>query len=180
MENDRRPGRSDARLSMEEEREMEAKTREYFNGVATKRHTKPQRSEFSAHYVDKVNDEDNYIPELAEFQRLESDPHEQRLTYDGRNGKISEEFVETKYYDDLNCVDKQHHTTGTGFIKMENGDCKGFRLAPDSAAADCCHGSCRGNPATNDWIPASNDPAENKAQRKASQDEPKGGILSSL
>lgn len=35
---------------------------------------------------------------------------EQRLSYDGRNGKISEEFVETKYYDDLNCVDKQHHT----------------------------------------------------------------------
>lgn len=55
---------------------MEAKTREYFNGVAPKRHTKPQRSEFSAHYLDKVTGEDDYIPELAEFQRLESDPHE--------------------------------------------------------------------------------------------------------
>ena len=35
---------------------------------------------------------------------------EQRLAYDGRNGNIPDEFVETKYYDDLNCVDKQHHT----------------------------------------------------------------------
>ncbi|XP_038893549.1 uncharacterized protein LOC120082446 isoform X1 [Benincasa hispida] len=173
MENGRRPGRSDARLSMEEEREMEAKTREYFNSVAPKRHTKPQRSEFSAHYVDKVNGKNDYIPELAEFQRLESDPHE-RLTYDARNGKISEEFVETKYYDDLNCADKQHHTTGTGFIKMENGDCKGFRLSADSATAGCCHGSCRGNPANNDWIPATNDLVfENMQTRKASQDKPK-------
>ncbi|KAG6583384.1 hypothetical protein SDJN02_18109 [Cucurbita argyrosperma subsp. argyrosperma] len=154
MENGRKPGRSDGRLSMEEEREMEAKTRDYFNGVAPKRHTKPQRSEFSAHYVDKVNGMDDYIPELSEFQRLESDPLE-RLAYDGRNGNIPDEFVETKYYDDLNCVDKQHHTTGTGFIRTENGDCKSFRLEVDSAA--CCHGSCRGNPATNDWIPATND-----------------------
>ncbi|XP_022949310.1 uncharacterized protein LOC111452699 isoform X1 [Cucurbita moschata] len=157
MENGQKPGRSDARLSIEEEREMEAKTREYFNGVAPKRHTKPQRSEFSAHYVDSVNRKDDYIPELAVFQRLESDPRE-RLACDGQNGNISEEFVETKYYDDLNYVDKQHHhTTGTGFIKMENGDCKGFKLAADSATATCCHASCRGNPATNEWIPASND-----------------------
>lgn len=76
MENGRKPGRSDARLSMEEEREMESKTRDYFNGVAPKRHTKPQRSEFSAQYADKVTGDDDYIPELAEFQRLESDPRE--------------------------------------------------------------------------------------------------------
>lgn len=48
--------------------------------------------------------------------------------------------------------------TGTGFIQMEKGGSKGFRLEEDSATAGCCHGSSRGNPATNEWIPASIDP----------------------
>ncbi|CAB4312741.1 unnamed protein product [Prunus armeniaca] len=71
-----RPNRSDVHLSNEEEAEIESKTREYFDGVTPKRHTKPQRSEYtSSQYVDSLSNpnEDSEIPELVEFQRLEND-----------------------------------------------------------------------------------------------------------
>ncbi|KAF5446796.1 hypothetical protein F2P56_032397 [Juglans regia] len=147
-----RPNRSDVHLPAEEEARLETKTREYFDETAPKRHTKPQRSEYSSKYVDAIssnnkNNNDDVIPELVEFQRLENDP--QKLVYNGR--EATEEFVETEYYKDLNDVDKQHHTTGTGFIKVEKTDGKGFNLAPDSDTS--YHGSCQSNPATNEWIP---------------------------
>ncbi|KAF5446797.1 hypothetical protein F2P56_032398 [Juglans regia] len=106
-----RPNRSDVHLPAEEEARLETKTREYFDETAPKRHTKPQRSEYSSKYVDAIssnnkNNNDDVIPELVEFQRLENDP--QKLVYNGR--EATEEFVETEYYKDLNDVDKQHHT----------------------------------------------------------------------
>ncbi|XP_062173136.1 uncharacterized protein LOC133878583 [Alnus glutinosa] len=160
-----RPNRSDIHLSAEEEAKLEAKAREYFDETAPKRHTKPQRSEYASRYVDDLpNDKENknVIPELVEFQRLENDP--QKLVYGGK--EVREEFVETEYYKDLNCVDKHHHTTGTGFIQIENADGKSFHLAPDSD--NSCHASCHCNPATNDWIPAGDNmetPASDKPNR---------------
>jgi hypothetical protein len=76
MECSGRPNRSDIHLSAEEEAKLEAKAREYFDEAAPKRHTKPQRSEYSSKYVDVLsnNKESNDdIPELVEFQRLETD-----------------------------------------------------------------------------------------------------------
>ncbi|PON62787.1 maternal effect embryo arrest [Trema orientale] len=147
----RRPNRSDIHLSIEEEAKIEAKTRDYFDGVIPKRHTKPQRSEYSSRYVDDFASEttnNGFIPEYVEFQRLEHEEQE-KLVYKGN--KVEEEFVETEYYKDLNCVDKQHHTTGTGFIKVENTDEKCYNLGSDSVPG--CHASSKCNPATNDWIP---------------------------
>ncbi|XVE79465.1 hypothetical protein DITRI_Ditri14bG0061000 [Diplodiscus trichospermus] len=149
-----RPNRSDMHLSVEEEAKMEQKTREHFDEKAPKRHTKPQRSEYSSNYVDVLADGDNHdsdIPENVEFQRLENDTR--KIVYNGN--EVREEFVETEYYKDLNCVDKQHHTTGTGFIKVENANGRSFSLEPDLDTN--CHASCKGNPATNDWIPAASD-----------------------
>uniref|UniRef100_A0A7C9D906 Maternal effect embryo arrest 59 n=1 Tax=Opuntia streptacantha TaxID=393608 RepID=A0A7C9D906_OPUST len=146
-----RPNRSDIHLSKEEEETIEEETREYFDELAPKRHSKPQRSEHSSHYVD-ANTRSDIIPELAEFQRLENDP--QKLDYNNGN-QAAEEFVETDYYKDLNCVDKQHHTTGTGFITMEdNGNAigKNYSIEPDLGIIH--HDSCKGNPATNEWIPS--------------------------
>ncbi|GLU11487.1 hypothetical protein SLE2022_282280 [Rubroshorea leprosula] len=160
MESCGRPNRSDIHLSAEEEAKMEEKTREYFDGIAPKRHTKPQRSDYSSKYVDALvtdddggdgnnNNNNNSIPEYNEFQRLEhEDP--QKIVFNGT--KVTEEFVETEYYKDLNCVGKQHHTTGTGFINMENSNDGCFSLEPDQATES--HASSRGNPATNEWIPA--------------------------
>ncbi|KAK9940698.1 hypothetical protein M0R45_017344 [Rubus argutus] len=146
-----RPNRSDIHLSSEEEAKIESKTREYFNGVAPKRHSKPQRSDYASQYVDVLsNDEKQEAnPELVEFQRLENDS--QKLIVNG--SEVSEEFVETDYYKDLNCIDKQHHTTGTGFIKVHNPSDKGYKLEPDPDTG--IHASCQCNPATNDWVPDS-------------------------
>ncbi|XP_042482104.1 uncharacterized protein LOC122062526 isoform X2 [Macadamia integrifolia] len=142
---DRRPNRSDVHLSEEEEARIEEETRGYFDELAPKRHTKPQRSEYSSQYTDTLDNSSDFIPELIKFQQLENDPQ----------GSAGEEYVETEYYKDLNCVDKQHHTTGTGFIRTENTNGSCFKLALDTCSA--CHSSCRGNPATNDWIPATGD-----------------------
>ncbi|XAR60691.1 hypothetical protein NMG60_11034166 [Bertholletia excelsa] len=152
MECGSRPNRSDIHVSKEEEAKMEEETREYFDAFAPKRHTKPQRSEYSSQYVDAqaIN---GVIPELSAFQQLEHDS--QKLLYNG--SEVREEFVETEYYKDLNCVGKQHHTTGTGFIKVENVNGKCFSLAPE--ADEARHPACKGNPATNDWIPTANDMA---------------------
>ncbi|KAA8549358.1 hypothetical protein F0562_001042 [Nyssa sinensis] len=157
MECCKRPNRSDAHLSKEEEVKIEEETREYFDGLAPKRHTKPQRSDYSSQYVDALSDsnsnvqDDGVIPEFAQLQRLQNDS--QKLVYNG--SQVTEEFVETEYYKDLNCIDKQHHTTGTGFIKVENTNDVCFNLAPESTTD--CHAHCKGNPATNEWIPASAD-----------------------
>ncbi|XP_004294283.1 PREDICTED: uncharacterized protein LOC101302629 isoform X2 [Fragaria vesca subsp. vesca] len=141
-----RPNRSDIHLSREEEAKIESDTREYFDGVTPKRHLKPQRSEYESQYVDVISKQES-IPELAEFQRLEHDS--QKLVVNG--SEVSEEFVETDYYKDLNGIDKQHHTTGTGFIKVKNPSDRGYRLEPDSDTS--IHASCQCNPATNDWVP---------------------------
>lgn len=162
MESCGRPNRSDVHLSAEEEAKLEAKARDYFDQSAPKRHTKPQRSEYASQYVDAVSN--NVIPELAEFQRLEDDP--QKLVYNGK--EVREEFVETEYYKDLNGVDKQHHTTGSGFIKMENPDGNCFNLAPDSDPS--CHASCQCNPATNDWTPAVDKTAAHASDKPSRSD----------
>lgn len=76
MESSIRPNRSDVHLPEEEAAKIEEAIRDYFDGVAPKRHTKPQRSDYSETYADAFTDkQDNSkeIPELAEFQRLEND-----------------------------------------------------------------------------------------------------------
>ncbi|XP_077222534.1 uncharacterized protein LOC143856255 isoform X1 [Tasmannia lanceolata] len=147
-----RPNRSDVHLSPEEEAKKEEEARHYFEEVVPKRHTKPQRSDYSSQYKDAVDSYDqNIIPEFVKFQDLETN-NTQKLTYMG--SEASEEYVETDYYKDLNCVDKQHHTTGTGFIKVENENANGNCFCLDSVSdVSNCHGSCKGNPATNEWIP---------------------------
>lgn len=170
-----RPNRSDVHLSQEEAARIEEETRDYFDGIAPKRHAKPSRSEHSSQYVDPPSDrQQEDIPEFLKFQHLENDP--QKLVYSG--SEVTEEFVETEYYQDLNCIDKQHHTTGTGFIKMENADGKSFNLAANSAT--CCQASCKGNPATNDWIPAAADKeafSSDKPNRSENWEGEPGGVM---
>ncbi|KAJ4979174.1 hypothetical protein NE237_009954 [Protea cynaroides] len=146
-----RPSRSDVHLSEKEEEKKWEETRCHFDELAPKRHSKPQRSEYSSQYTDTLGNPSDSIPELVRFQQLENDP--QKLVYKGNDPR--EEYVETEYYKDLNCVDKHHHTTGTGFIRTGTTNGSSFKLAPDTCSA--CHSSLKGNPATNDWIPANGD-----------------------
>ncbi|KAJ6809001.1 uncharacterized protein M6B38_164000 [Iris pallida] len=147
-----RPDRSDAHLPPEVEAEMEQTTREYFEDVAPKRHTKPSRSDYSSVYSDKLKQSNqDPIPEHDKLRHLQED--QQKLVCDG--SEVAQEYVETEYYKDLNEVDKQHHTTGTGFIKTEKSIEEGcFALTPDSTACACSHPSSKGNPATNEWTPS--------------------------
>lgn len=76
MEGSIRPNRSDVHLSEEEAAKVEEATRDYFDGVAPKRHTKPQRSDYAETYTDVFTDEQDKCketPEFAEFRRLEND-----------------------------------------------------------------------------------------------------------
>ncbi|PAN50444.1 hypothetical protein PAHAL_9G520600 [Panicum hallii] len=159
-----RPNRSDAHLSPADEAAREAEVREYFDDAAPKRHTKPSRSEHSAVYADAIVPDSSH-PELDKFQELEA--HTERLVYEG--GKVGEEFVETEYYKDLGGVGKQHHTTGTGFIRMDRDKGASFKLSEDPDAAER-HDSCKGNPATNEWIPSADSvyPASDKPSRSDS------------
>lgn len=70
-----RPDRSDSHLSPEEEARIAEEARVYFDGVTPKRHTKPQRSEYSAQYADALgSSEGGHIPELDRLHDLEADP----------------------------------------------------------------------------------------------------------
>lgn len=70
-----RPNRSDVHLTQEEAARIEEETRDYFDGIAPKRHAKPSRSEHSSQYVDPPSDRQHEdIPEFLKFQHLENDP----------------------------------------------------------------------------------------------------------
>ncbi|PKA51998.1 hypothetical protein AXF42_Ash008227 [Apostasia shenzhenica] len=145
-----RPDRSDAHLAPGEEARKEEEARQYFDGIAPKRHTKPSRSEYSSVYSDDLRSSDgDSIPEFEKLRHLEANP--EKLVCDG--SELEEDYVETDYYKDLNCVEKQHHTTGTGFIKMEKFTECGLNLEPNSDTS-FSHKASRGNPATNEWIPS--------------------------
>ncbi|KAL9273079.1 Proliferating cell nuclear antigen-like protein [Drosera capensis] len=109
------PNRSDIHLTKDDEEEKIAEqTKEYFDGLAPKRHTKPQRSEYESRYVDADQGDTALIPELVALQRLRSIILSeycrvlQKLVYGGT--EVTEEFKGTDCYKDLNCIDKQHHT----------------------------------------------------------------------
>ncbi|KAF3334101.1 hypothetical protein FCM35_KLT20705 [Carex littledalei] len=148
----RRPDRSDQSLPPEEAARIEAEVRDYFETVAPKRPSKPPRSDPSdAHSYSIGSSDPDSIPELDKLRRLESDP--QGLVVDG--GEVAEEYVETGYYDGINCMDKQHHTTGTGFIKVEKPNGPAFDVQTISYTNCVNHACYKSNPATNDWVPSS-------------------------
>ncbi|KAK8952407.1 hypothetical protein KSP39_PZI004120 [Platanthera zijinensis] len=102
-----RPDRSDAHLPPEEEARREEEARDYFGGIAPKRHTKPSRSDYSTFYSDDLPPSDcDSIPELDKLRHLED--NQEKLVCEASD--VKEEYVETEYYTDLNYVDMQHHT----------------------------------------------------------------------
>ncbi|KAF8718799.1 hypothetical protein HU200_025105 [Digitaria exilis] len=53
----------------------------------------------------------------------------------------------------VKCQLSSGEQTGTGFIKMDRDQGASFTLSEDPDAAER-HASCKGNPATNEWIPS--------------------------
>ncbi|CAN4079726.1 unnamed protein product [Withania somnifera] len=122
--------------------------------IAKQRLPKPNRTE-----RDSVNPpspfEDFPIPELDDLRSLQS---QGGSFFPEINCSEQEEFVETQYYDELVSIDKQHHTTGSGFIKVvnqTNGNI--YNLQLDGGHEDGRAKEFKTTPATNDWIHSSED-----------------------
>uniref|UniRef100_A0A804Q1Y2 Uncharacterized protein n=1 Tax=Zea mays TaxID=4577 RepID=A0A804Q1Y2_MAIZE len=109
----KRPARSDPHLPPEEAARVEAEVRSYFDSVAPRRPAKPPRSDPSVDTFAEpaaVDAGDHDLPELRKLRDLEAKP--QKLVLDGGGGDVDggEDYVETRYYDGLIGIDKQHHT----------------------------------------------------------------------
>jgi hypothetical protein len=163
-----RPARSDPHLPPEEAARVEAEVRGYFDSVAPRRPAKPPRSDPSEDAAAEAGAGDGDLPELRKLQDLAAKP--QKLVLHGAwDVDGGEEYIETRYYDGLNCIDKQHHTTGTGFIKVDRPNGSPLNVTATGFSSDS-YVCCMSNPATNDWIPSSEIviPASNKPSRSDS------------
>ncbi|KAG0481765.1 hypothetical protein HPP92_012623 [Vanilla planifolia] len=132
-----------------------------------KRHPKPARSDPS---IDDVTEGEVSLsgtyptpPELEKLRELNAKP--QGLIYEG--GEVVDDYIETAYYVRLQVIDKQHHTTGTGFIKMDKPNGSDLNLKPIST--NVSQASCKWNPATNDWVPEADQSHASPTQVTAKQ-----------
>ncbi|KAK9163785.1 hypothetical protein Syun_004687 [Stephania yunnanensis] len=96
---------------------------------------------------------DDSIPELTKLRQLSSESQSICPEKEFSGTQVEEEFIETQYYTKLNSIDKQHHTTGTGFIRVseESKGSSSFQLQQKREEAEV-KTRLGSNPATNDWI----------------------------
>ncbi|XP_074308801.1 uncharacterized protein LOC141643515 [Silene latifolia] len=155
-----KPSRSDEVLDQDQQLRVADEVRAHFESITPKRPIKPNRSEpdpdadafLSTHH--QAHSET--IPELNRLHDLKSQS-QTVLSVEG-GVPVPEEFVETEYYMHKETVDKQHHTTGTGFIKMGNGNERGQKNEQQRSskyAGTKGDYKIKSNPATNDWTPSS-------------------------
>ncbi|KAI4327396.1 hypothetical protein L6164_019865 [Bauhinia variegata] len=147
-----KPSRSDEVLDADEQQRIADQIRAQFNSLAPKRPIKPDRSDPDAstsNPVGSIIDAQN-IPELDKFQSLQS--QSDAILSAGSSKDVQDEFVETQYYEQLTSIDKHHHTTGTGFIKVgrEGGEGE-YNIHFDACETKVTF--YKSNPATNDWVP---------------------------
>uniref|UniRef100_A0A5B6Z3T7 Maternal effect embryo arrest 59 n=1 Tax=Davidia involucrata TaxID=16924 RepID=A0A5B6Z3T7_DAVIN len=148
-----KPSRSDEVLNADQQLRITNQVRNQFDSMAPKRPTKPNRSESDSPPKTPLLNEDIPVPEFERFRSLQSQSH---AIFSGANNMIQDEFVETQYYKQLDFIDKQHHTTGNGFIKVgSEGFQDGYDLRLQTGNENGGHREMvfRTNPATNDWIP---------------------------
>ncbi|XP_043708501.1 uncharacterized protein LOC122657772 [Telopea speciosissima] len=154
-----KPSRSDDVLEAEEQLRIASKIRDHFDSMAPKRPIKPNRSEpdssSSSSTVSSLDGEN--VPEYHKFLSLKS--QQSNPIFSGGSSLVQEEFVETPYYKELKSIDKQHHTTGSGFIRVEESFGDGYGLELDMGGHEHVRRAgkttvFRSNPATNDWIPS--------------------------
>ncbi|PSS21255.1 Eukaryotic peptide chain release factor GTP-binding subunit like [Actinidia chinensis var. chinensis] len=150
-----KPSRSDEVLDADEQARMADRVRAQFDSMAPKRPTKPNRSESDSTPTPLSEENTPTIPEFQKFQSLQS--QSQALFSETKIEQL-EEFVETQYYKQLDSVDKQHHTTGSGFIKLSSSECGGGGEGNNLQLQNGYENGervmvLRTNPATNDWIP---------------------------
>ncbi len=163
-----KPSRSDEVLDPDLQLQITNKVRAQFDSIVPKRPSKPNRSDpddFTPsdplNFPYTVSTTCN--PELDKLQSLRS----QGVFSCCSNSTVAEdEFSETQYYKELDSIDKQHHTTGSGFIKVvseneEINGCKDLEIERGIVNGGGYSNRhliiCKSNPATNDWIPSLDD-----------------------
>ncbi|KAE8704875.1 Maternal effect embryo arrest 59 [Hibiscus syriacus] len=156
-----KPSRSDEVLDADQQQQITNQVRAQFESMVPKRPTKPNRSEPDLASTTSSNlpsDVDQTIPELDKLRSLQS----QSLVKISEGGGVTveqDEFVETEYYREMNSIDKEHHTTGSGFIRVmkegaEANEYDGIQLGNGQGAGNSTNKPVfKSNPATNDWIP---------------------------
>ncbi|KAI3669775.1 hypothetical protein L6452_41173 [Arctium lappa] len=154
-----KPSRSDEIIDPDQQLQIAEKIRSHFDSILPKRPPKPNRSDPDYVSPEPLSDESiDAIPELIKFRSLLSQP---QGIVSGDYTTVEEEFVETGYYKELVSIDKEHHTTGNGFIKVareETGDSGLYDLRLQIGINGRYRDrTFKSNPATNDWVPSSGD-----------------------
>ncbi|KAK7367581.1 hypothetical protein VNO80_09596 [Phaseolus coccineus] len=153
-----KPSRSDEILDAEEQSRIADEIRAHFDALQPDRPIKPNRSEPEPQHPVNHSLSHNDIPELHKFQSLQSRSHD--IISPAGVMNTQDEFVETQYYKELASIDKQHHTTGSGFIKaVTEGGEGGYKIElPDghlnAVETEIQPRGYKSNPATNDWVPS--------------------------
>ncbi|XP_050376110.1 uncharacterized protein LOC126793586 [Argentina anserina] len=150
-----KPSRSDQVLDADEQLRIANQIKAQFDSAAPKRPIKPNRSEpDSPTPALSVVDQPD-IPELHKLRTLQSQSHV-IISDEQANTMVQDEFVDTQYYKELNSIDKQHHKTGTGFIRVEREEEGSYDIqliGIHGGSTGVVQSGFRSNPATNDWIP---------------------------
>ncbi|KAL1190458.1 hypothetical protein V5N11_016836 [Cardamine amara subsp. amara] len=165
-----KPSRSDEVLDPEQQIKNTNKIRADFDSLAPKRPTKPTRSEPGPPGSFSISDKTNDHPEADKFQSLQSQTHG-KILGEGDSSAIQDEFLETEYYTNLTAIDKQHHTTGSGFINVAKED-GGEETVIAATIGDGGEKTVyRSNPATNEWIPAAEEDVVSESSTKPNRSE---------
>ncbi|CAK9135000.1 unnamed protein product [Ilex paraguariensis] len=101
-----KPSRSDEVLDADQQLQISNQVRAHFDSVAPKRTTKPNRSESDSTPESSICTENFSVPEFQKFQSLQS---QSQVMFTDPNTLEQEEFVETRYYTELDSIDKQHY-----------------------------------------------------------------------
>ncbi|KAL5556900.1 hypothetical protein UlMin_039136 [Ulmus minor] len=159
-----KPSRSDEVLEADQQIKIANQIRAHFDSITPKRPIKPNRSEpDSSSPIPIQTVVDHTIPELDKLRSLQT----QSKVILSPAGAVTapEEFVETDYYRQLESIDKEHHTTGSGFIRAvkegEDGYTIEVREGDENGGGGLVPVAYRSNPATNDWD-ATNDWIEDR------------------
>jgi hypothetical protein len=146
-----KPNRSEEQGTLEEREQHAQKVRAYLDATAPKRQLKPSRSD-AAEMLSSMAHENTGSdpPEHAKYLQLVANgvPLETQ-----GSGAVSEDYTESEYYQYMAAIDKSHHTTGSGFIKVDKVP-EGFHLSDHPLDSGALRKHHSGNPAMNDWEPA--------------------------
>lgn len=150
-----KPSRSEELSSPEEQERRALEVQQYLEAHTPKRPLKPARSDASDQLVAALDGQDDNNspsepPECHKYQELlaSSTP----LQTQG-SGVVSEDYTESGYYENLAAIDKQHHTTGTGFIST-GAPVQSFHLSTGAYESSGLRHRHPCNPAMNEWEPA--------------------------